>query len=48
MSQGEDVRGTKEKKKVKGWSTEEMKDKPNRLLDRRNEEMVKYKSGGGG
>ena len=32
MSQGEKVRGTKEKKKVKGWSTEEMKDKANSLL----------------
>ena len=28
MSQGANARGTKEKKKVKGWSTGEMKDKP--------------------
>ena len=31
MSQGERVRGTKEKKKVKGCSAEEMKDKANSL-----------------
>ena len=39
MSQGEEVRGRKEKKKVKGWSTEEMKDKPNSLLEEATEEM---------
>ena len=31
MSQSEEVRGTKERKKVKGWSVEEMQDKPNSL-----------------
>ena len=29
MSQGDKVKCTKEKKNVKGWSTEEMKDKAN-------------------
>ena len=33
MSQGKEVRGTNDKKQVKGWSTEEMKDKPNSLLE---------------
>ena len=33
VSQGEEVRGTNETKKVKGWSTEEMKDKANSLLE---------------
>ena len=28
MSQGEKARGTREKKNAKGWSTEDMKDKP--------------------
>ena len=43
MSQGEDVRGTKEKKKVKGGSTEEMKDKPNSLLEEETGEMVEWR-----
>ena len=38
VSQGEKVRCTKEKK-VKGWSTEEMKDKANSLLKEETEEM---------
>ena len=40
MSQGEEVRGTK-KKKVKEWSTEEMKDKANSFWRKtqKNEEM---------
>ena len=29
VSQGEGVRGPKEKKRVPGWSAEEMKEKPN-------------------
>ena len=33
MSQGEGVKGLKEKKKVTGWSTEEMKEKPNISLE---------------
>ena len=49
MSQSEEVSGTKEKKKVKGWSTEEMQDKPNSLgRHRRNEDMERYNSGGHG
>ena len=39
MSQGEQVRSTKEKKKVKGWLIEEMKDKPNSLFEEDTEEM---------
>ena len=39
MSQGEQVTGTKETKKVKGWSTEDMKDKTNSLLEEEKEEM---------
>ena len=38
MSQGEKVKGAKEKK-VKGWSTEEMKDKANSFLEEDTEEM---------
>ena len=33
------MRGTKERKKVKGWSTEEMKDKANSLLEEDTEEL---------
>ena len=43
MSQSEEVRGTEEKKNVKGWSTEEMKDKPNSLLEEDTEEMRKWR-----
>ena len=39
MSQGEKAKGTKEKKKVKGWSIEEMKDKVNSLVEIDTEEM---------
>ena len=39
MSQGKEVTETKENKKVKGWSTEDMKDKPNSLLEEDIEEM---------
>ena len=33
------VRGTKEKKNMKGWSAEEMKDKANVLLEEDTEDM---------
>ena len=36
---GERVKCTKEKKEVKGWSIEEMKDKPNSFLED-TEEMI--------
>ena len=38
------VRGTEEKKKVKGWSTEEMKDKSREDREKDTEEMVKWRS----
>ena len=41
MSQGERVKCTKGKKK--GWSTEEMKDKANSLLEEETEEMRKWR-----
>ena len=41
MSQGEKAKCTKEKKKVKGWPTEEMKNKANILLEEDTEEMRK-------
>ena len=41
MSQGEGVHCTKEKKKVKGWSAEEMKGKPSSSLEIDTEEMIK-------
>ena len=43
MSQGEDGKYTREKKTVKGWSTEEMKDKANSLLEVDTEEMRKWR-----
>ena len=43
MSQGEKVRGTKEKKKVKGWSTQEMKEKANSSLEQDTEDMIKWR-----
>ena len=43
MAQGVKVTGTKEKKKVKGWSTEEMKDKSNSRLDEDTEEMKEWR-----
>ena len=45
LSQAEEVRGTKEKKKVKGWSNEEVKDKPNSLLKEDTEGMRKWRGG---
>ena len=41
MSQGEKAKCAKEKKKVKGWSTEEMKNKANSLLEEDTEEEMK-------
>ena len=44
MSQGKGVKCTKEKKKVKGWSTEEMKGrKPSSSLEEDTEEMRKWR-----
>ena len=40
MSQGEKTRGTKEKKNVKRWSTEEMKDKPSSSMEEDTGEMI--------
>ena len=51
MSQGEEVRGTKEKKKVKGWPTEDTSDKAKESSGgrrRRNGEMERFESGGDG
>ena len=42
MSQGKKMRGIKGKKKVIGWSTEEMKDKANNLLEEDTKEMRKW------
>ena len=43
MSQVEKARGTKERKKVKGWFIGEIKDKPNSLLQEDTEEMRKWR-----
>ena len=43
MSQGEEGKCTKEKKKVEGWSTEEMKDNANSHLEVDTEEMRKWR-----
>ena len=43
MSKGEKVKCPKEKKKVKGWSTEEMKDKANSRFKLDTEEMIKWR-----
>ena len=52
MSECPEVKkGTAQKKKVKGWSTEEMKDKANSLFGsrlRRNEKMERHESGSDG
>ena len=48
MSKGEKVKCTKEKKKVRGWSIEEMKDKVNSRFEirhRRNDKMERFDSG---
>ena len=44
MSQGEEVKCTKEKNKVKGWSIEELKDKANSLLEVDTENEKKGKA----
>ena len=43
MSQGKGVKGMKEKEKVIGWSTEEMREKPNVALEEDSEEMRKWR-----
>ena len=43
MSQGFEVKCTKEKKKVKGRSAGEMKDKANSLLEEDTEELRKWR-----
>ena len=40
---GKGVKCAKEKKKVKGWSTEEMKGKPSSSLEEDTEEMIKWR-----
>ena len=42
MYKSEKVKCTKEKKKVKGWSTEEVKDKVGSLVQMDTEEMIKW------
>ena len=44
MSQDEQARGTREKKKVKGWSTEEMKEKQSSSWDEDTEGMIGSRS----
>ena len=44
MSQCKTVKGTKEKKKGKGWSTGEMKDKPSSSWEEDTEEMRTWRS----
>ena len=44
MSQGKKVKGTHEKKKVKGWSTEEMKNKSRDDREEDTEEMIGWRS----
>ena len=39
MAKGVKESGTKEKERVRGWSTEEMKEKANNLLEEGTEEM---------
>ena len=43
MSHGEEARGTKEKKEVTGWSSEEMKEKTNIAVEEDTEEMRKWR-----
>ena len=43
MSQGKGVKGRTEKKKVPGWSTEEMKEKPNIAVVEDTESMRKWR-----
>ena len=44
MSQGEKEKDTKEKKKVPGWSIEEMKERPNIAAEEDTEEMKRWRS----
>ena len=44
MSQCEKAKGIEEKKKVKGWSTEEMKNKPTNDREEDTEEMIECTS----
>ena len=44
MFQGKGVKGLKEKKKVQGWSVEEMKEKSNVTVVKDTEEMRKWRS----
>ena len=44
MSQGEKAKGIEEKKKVKGWSTEDMKNKPRDDREEDTEEMIEWRS----
>ena len=44
MSQVEEVKGTKEKKKVKGWSSKEMNDRPSNSVEEDAEEMIEWRS----
>ena len=44
MTKCKEVRGTQGKKKVKGWSTEEMKDKVNSRVGIDTEEMLKWRA----
>ena len=43
MTKGGEVKCTKEEKKVKGWSIEEMKGKVTGLVERDTEEMIKWR-----
>ena len=43
MSQGKRVNNPKEKKKVPGWSIEEMKERPNIAVEEDTEEMKKWR-----
>ena len=44
MSQGEQGKATKEKKKVPGWSFEEMKERPNIAAEEDTVEMKRWRS----
>ena len=44
MSQGEQGKATKEKKKVPGWSFEEMKERPNIAVEEDTVEMKRWRS----
>ena len=43
VSQGEIVKDPKEKKKVPGWSIEEMKERPNIAVEEDSEEMKRWR-----